>query len=62
MIISCHSCSDRYVVNIDDVGHGRQVKCTRCNHSWYVENNAYEAEKKLLINEISNERIIMERL
>ena len=53
MIISCPSCSARYVVNIDDVGHGRQVKCTRCNHSWYFENKAYEAEKKLLINEIS---------
>ncbi len=62
MIISCPSCSARYVVNIDDVGHGRQVKCTRCNHSWYFENKAYEAEKKLLINEISNEKIIRESL
>jgi predicted Zn finger-like uncharacterized protein len=62
MIISCPSCSARYVVNIDDIGHGRQVKCTRCNHSWYFENKTYEAEKKLLINEISNEKIIRESL
>ena len=62
MIISCPSCSARYVVNIDDVGRGRQVKCTRCNHSWYFENKVYEAEKKLLINEISNEKIIRESL
>ena len=62
MIISCPSCSARYVVNIDDIGNGRQVKCTRCNHSWYFENKTYEAEKKLLINEISNEKIIRESL
>ena len=62
MIISCPSCSARYVVNIDDIGHGRQVKCTRCNHSWFHENTTYEAEKKLLINEISNEKIIRESL
>ena len=62
MIISCPSCSARYVVNIDDIGHGRQVKCTRCNPSWYFENKAYEAEKHLLINEISNEKIIRESL
>ena len=62
MIISCPSCSARYVVNIDDIGHGRQVKCTRCNHSWFHENTTYEAEKKLIINEISNEKIIRESL
>ena len=62
MIISCPSCSARYVVNIDDIGHGRQVRCTRCNHSWFHENTTYKAEKNLLINEISNEKIIRESL
>ena len=52
MIISCPSCSAKYLVNIEDIGFGRQVKCTRCNHSWFYKNNNYENDKKLQIEEI----------
>ena len=52
MIISCPSCSAKYLVNIEDIGFGRQVKCTRCNHSWFHENKNYENDKKLQIEEI----------
>ena len=54
MIISCPSCSAKYLVNIEDIGFGRQVKCTRCNHSWFHENKNYENDKKLQIEEIIN--------
>ena len=54
MIISCPSCSAKYLVNIEDIGFGRQVKCTRCNHSWFHENKNYENDKKLQIEEIVN--------
>ena len=52
MIISCPSCSAKYLVNIEDIGFGRQVKCTRCNHSWFHENKNYEKLKKMQIEEI----------
>ena len=35
MIITCPSCSARYIVNPIDVGkNGRKVKCTKCNTTW----------------------------
>ena len=54
MIISCPSCSAKYLVNLEDIGFGRQVKCTRCSHSWFHENKNYENDKKLQIEEIVN--------
>lgn len=51
MIISCPSCSANYLVNIDDIGFGRQVKCTRCNFSWFYENKNYKKDSALLIKQ-----------
>ena len=51
MIISCPSCSANYLVKIDDIGIGRQVKCTRCNFSWFYENKNYKNDKALLTKE-----------
>ncbi len=45
MIITCPSCDSRYLVDSGQIGFGRQVKCTRCNHSWYCENNDFDIEE-----------------
>lgn len=57
MIISCPSCSAKYLVSTEDIGSGRQVKCTRCNYSWFYENTNYENDKKLEIEQISKSNI-----
>ena len=57
MIISCPSCSAKYLVSTEDIGSGRQVKCTRCNYSWFYENTNYENDKRLEIEQISKSNI-----
>ena len=57
MIISCPSCSAKYLVSTEDIRSGRQVKCTRCNYSWFYENTNYENDKKLEIEQISKSNI-----
>lgn len=38
MIVTCSSCSTRYAVDPESLGHnGRQVKCVRCGHQWFQE-------------------------
>lgn len=35
MIVTCPSCSTRYLVDPAAIGHdGRRVKCARCGHQW----------------------------
>ena len=41
MIITCPSCSARYLVGSNDIGHGRQVKCNRCDFSWFQDNDSF---------------------
>ena len=41
MIITCPSCSARYLVGSNDIGHGRQVKCKRCDFSWFQDNDSF---------------------
>ena len=57
MIISCPSCSAKYLVSTEDIGPGRQVKCTRCNYSWFYQNNNYENDKKLEIEQINKSNV-----
>lgn len=38
MILTCSSCSTRFLVDAAAIGPvGRQVRCARCQHSWYQE-------------------------
>lgn len=41
MIIECPECSAKFVVPIDDIGNGRNVRCAICNYKWYVENENF---------------------
>ena len=53
MIITCSSCSARYLVRSNDIGHGRQVKCNRCDFSWFQDNDSFVAGVEDLISEVS---------
>ena len=45
MILTCPSCESKYLVDAKQIGNGRHVKCTRCNHTWYYENNDFDIKK-----------------
>ena len=45
MIVICPSCDSKYLVDAGQIRHGRHVKCTRCNHTWYCENNNFDVEE-----------------
>ena len=48
MIISCSSCSARYVVQAMDIGEdGRTVKCAKCNYSWTIPGNSEMAYRAI---------------
>ncbi len=41
MIISCPSCSTRYIAQAMDIGaNGRTVKCVKCNYCWFIPGNS----------------------
>ena len=42
MIVICPSCDSKYLVDAGQIKYGRHVKCTRCNHTWYCENNDFD--------------------
>ena len=42
MILTCPSCESKYLVDAKQIGNGRHVKCTRCNHTWYYESNDFD--------------------
>ena len=50
MIISCSSCGAKYLVDPVQIGNGRQVRCARCNFSWFQENDGLDSNTK----EVSN--------
>ncbi|MGY9025703.1 MAG: MJ0042-type zinc finger domain-containing protein [Candidatus Pelagibacterales bacterium] len=51
MIISCPSCDAKYLVDPVQINIGRQVRCARCNFSWFQDNKNFEEEKsKIIIN------------
>ena len=43
MILSCPSCSAKYLVDIHQIKYGRHVKCFRCGHVWFHENKEYDS-------------------
>jgi len=43
MILSCPSCSAKYLVDIHQIKYGRHVKCFRCGHVWFYENKEYDS-------------------
>ena len=45
MILTCPSCESKYLVDAKQIGNGRHVKCSRCNHTWYYENNDFDIKK-----------------
>ena len=53
MILTCPSCESKYLVDAKQIGNGRHVKCTRCNHTWYYENNDFDI-KELEIVDLGN--------
>ena len=53
MIITCPSCSARYLVGSNDIGHGRQVKCSRCDFSWFQDNESFVDGVEDSISEVS---------
>ena len=49
MIISCPSCDAKYLVDPVQISIGRQVRCARCNFSWFQDNKNFEVEKSRII-------------
>lgn len=45
MILSCPSCSRRFLLDAGLLGNGRRVKCGNCAHVWYQEPPEGEAVK-----------------
>ena len=45
MIVICPSCDSQYLVDAGQIKYGRHVKCTRCNHTWYYENNNFDIKE-----------------
>ena len=45
MIVICPSCDSKYLVEAGQIGSGRHVKCTRCNHTWYCEENDFDVKE-----------------
>ena len=54
MILSCPSCSAKYLVDSNQIKFGRHVKCIRCGYIWYFENINYDPN----INMKQSEEII----
>jgi len=50
MILSCSSCSAKYLVDSHQIKFGRHVKCIRCGHIWYFENINYDPNENLKKN------------
>ena len=50
MILSCSSCSAKYLVDSHQIKFGRHVKCIRCGHIWYFENINYNSNENLKKN------------
>ena len=51
MILSCSSCSAKYLVDNHQIKFGRHVKCIRCNHIWYFENLNYDPHQDTIKND-----------
>ncbi len=52
MIISCSSCTTRYVVQPINIGeNGRTVKCVKCNYCWIIPGNS---EKQFKVDDKNN--------
>ena len=51
MIISCSSCGAKYLVDPAQIGSGRQVRCARCNFSWFQEIN--DLDKNIVSDDLS---------
>ena len=54
MIISCSSCGAKYLVDSAQINKGRQVRCARCNFSWFqdsagVAESCFEVYSKKII-------------
>ncbi|MDC1303142.1 zinc-ribbon domain-containing protein [Pelagibacterales bacterium] len=54
MIISCSSCGAKYLVDPAQINKGRQVRCARCNFSWFqdsvgVAESGFEVDSKKII-------------
>ena len=45
MILTCPSCESKYLVDAKQIGNGRHVKCSRCNYTWYYENNDFDIKE-----------------
>ena len=56
MIISCSSCGAKYLVDPVQIGNGRQVRCGRCNFSWFQDYDGLAS----INNEVSN-KIVSKR-
>ena len=56
MIISCSSCGAKYLVDPVQIGNGRQVRCARCNFSWFQENDGLDSNTKEVSNKIISKR------
>jgi predicted Zn finger-like uncharacterized protein len=48
MIISCSSCEAKYLVDPVQLSKGRQVRCARCNFSWFQDNAGFENNESVL--------------
>ena len=48
MIISCTSCEAKYLVDPVQLSKGRQVRCARCNFSWFQDNAGFENNESVL--------------
>jgi len=61
MILTCPSCESKYLVDAKQIGSGRHVKCTRCNHTWYYENNNFDIKELEIKKEPQTTRVKEDR-
>ena len=61
MILTCPSCESKYLVDAKQIGNGRHVKCSRCNYTWYYENNDFDIKELEIKKEPQTTRVKEDR-
>ena len=57
MILTCPNCSTRYLMSAASIGPaGREVRCAKCAHQWFVEGQVDELDDQVLEEPVFDEQ------